>query len=678
MGNVRQDADGTNKVTALHTCILLGNRTDLKRLLEEGDASIEAKDHFGRTPLFYCVMVDNSQFLSLLLKVKARVDNADNGGQTALHLAARKGLKGCIKLLLAANALWDQRDAEGVTSLHLAASNRKPQGLALLLGQVLRGQVDLQDGHKRTALHWSAQFCNADCIVMLLKEDANVLLQDEEGRTPLHLCAARPDPAAVDCVRLLLECEPSLIRWQDYQGCTALHQAVATGTIQTVDFLTSRGQCNSLDNLFRTPLHWAVQLGRVDVVRLLLGRHADPGGADCHGATPLHYASRLRDPALTSLLLSRGSPTDPLDSKGFSPLMWAAVGGATAHLRALHHHKVPLDAPTPDGVTALHAAAGEGQDETVQLLLDLGMGLGLRDHLGLAPLSYACHGGHAHTVLLLVDAGAQLHDTDARGCSPLHWAVAGDHAYVCQLLAQRGCRMDMVDHQGRGALHYASGMGLVSCVAALLQYGAEPNLMDIEGKAPVHLAAHCGSLESVELLRGHGAMLNAMDKTPHRYTALDYARMGNHSSVVNFLLEQGATSSSNIKSIAAFAIQRFFRRLCKKQHADGVLKDEGEHLGRQGLPDIKEEPVHPGTSAAPCKSQAAVDKPPSDEHKAALVIQRAWHRYTRCRQLERMQERIQVLFSDEVQRQEARREWQQGLAHFQLFTGVWPSLRYRP
>lgn len=148
MANVRQDADGTNKVTALHTCILLGNRTDLKRLLEESDASIEAKDHFGRTPLFYCVMVDNPQFLSLLLKAKARVDNADNGGQTALHLAARKGLKGCIKLLLAANALWDQKDAEGVTSLHLAASNRRPQGLALLLGHVLRGQVDLQDGHK--------------------------------------------------------------------------------------------------------------------------------------------------------------------------------------------------------------------------------------------------------------------------------------------------------------------------------------------------------------------------------------------------------------------------------------------------------------------------------------------------------------------------------------------------
>lgn len=91
--------------------------------------------------------------------------------------------------------------------------------------------------------------------------------------------------------------------------------------------------------------------GRVDVVRLLLGRHADPGSGDCHGATPLHYATRLRDPALTSLLLSRGSPTDLLDSKGFSPLMWAAVGGATAHLRVLHHHKVPLDAPTPDGVT---------------------------------------------------------------------------------------------------------------------------------------------------------------------------------------------------------------------------------------------------------------------------------------------------------------------------------------
>lgn len=35
-------------------------------------------------------------------------------------------------------------------------------------------------------------------------QDANVLLQDEEGRTPLHLCAGRPDPASIDCVRILL------------------------------------------------------------------------------------------------------------------------------------------------------------------------------------------------------------------------------------------------------------------------------------------------------------------------------------------------------------------------------------------------------------------------------------------------------------------------------------------
>lgn len=55
----------------------------------------------------------------------------------------------------------------------------------------------------------------------------------------------------------------SLLNWQDYEGRTPLHFAVADGNEAVVDVLTSYEGCNvtAYDNLFRTPLHWAALLG---------------------------------------------------------------------------------------------------------------------------------------------------------------------------------------------------------------------------------------------------------------------------------------------------------------------------------------------------------------------------------------------------------------------------------
>lgn len=57
----------------------------------------------------------------------------------------------------------------------------------------------------------------------------------------------------------------SLLNWQDYEGRTPLHFAVADGNEAVVEVLTSYQGCNvtAYDNLFRTPLHWAALLGKM-------------------------------------------------------------------------------------------------------------------------------------------------------------------------------------------------------------------------------------------------------------------------------------------------------------------------------------------------------------------------------------------------------------------------------
>ncbi|KAL1424364.1 hypothetical protein MTO96_020289 [Rhipicephalus appendiculatus] len=73
----------------LHLCALRADWSDIQpALLEPG--KLEVRDRLGRTPLFLCVMLGDSQGAQMLLRAGARPDHGDHAGQTPLHLAARK------------------------------------------------------------------------------------------------------------------------------------------------------------------------------------------------------------------------------------------------------------------------------------------------------------------------------------------------------------------------------------------------------------------------------------------------------------------------------------------------------------------------------------------------------------------------------------------------------------
>lgn len=159
---------------------------------------------------------------------------------------------------------------------------------------------------QQTALHWSAFYNRPEHVRLLIKHDSNIGIPDSEGKIPLHWAAHSQEASATQTVRCILvnakghlycmqkltrsahrlpsdciyfsssfffffvllcvkEAAPteSLLNWQDYEGRTPLHFAVADGNKAVVEVLTSYEGCNvtAYDNLFRTPLHWAALLG---------------------------------------------------------------------------------------------------------------------------------------------------------------------------------------------------------------------------------------------------------------------------------------------------------------------------------------------------------------------------------------------------------------------------------
>ncbi|XP_044064574.1 inversin isoform X2 [Siniperca chuatsi] len=549
----------------VHAAAVNGDRSALLKLITDPSLR-DREDQFGRTPLMYCVLADRLDCAEILLKAGASVNKTDHSQRTALHLAAQKGNVRFLKLLLSRRANWLQKDLEEMTPLHLATRHPSQKALALLLKHIGPGEVDTQDKNKQTALHWSAFYNRPEHVRLLIKHDSNIGIPDSEGKIPLHWAAHSQEPSATQTVRCILEAAPteSLLNWQDYEGRTPLHFAVADGNEAVVEVLTSYEGCNvtAYDNLFRTPLHWAALLGHARIVHLLLERNTSGTiPSDSQGATPLHYGAQSNNAETVGVFLSHPSVKDEPDLEGRTAFMWAAGKGSDDVIRTMLALTPHIDINMADkyGGTALHAASLSGHVSTVKLLLERGAMVDSLDVMKHTALFRACEMGHRDVILTLIKGSARVDLVDVDGHTALHWAALGGNAEVCQILMENGISPNVQDQAGRTPLQCAAYGGYITCMAVLMESNANPNIQDKEGRTALHWSCNNGYLDAVKLLLGYNAFPNHMEHTEERYTPLDYALLGGHSEVTQFMLEHGALSIAAIQDIAAASIQAVYK-----------------------------------------------------------------------------------------------------------------------
>ncbi|XP_044308914.1 inversin isoform X3 [Varanus komodoensis] len=587
---------GSPLASQVHAFAVNGHKSALLKQIAGNPDLKDKEDQFGRTPLMYCVLADRLDCAEALLKTGTDVNKADNSQRTALHLAAQKGNYRFMKLLLARRANWMKKDLEEITPLHLTTRHKSPKCLALLLKYMAPGEVDTQDKNKQTALHWSAYYNNPEHVKLLIKHDSNIGIPDIEGKIPLHWAANHKDPSAVHTVKCILDAAPteSLLNWQDYEGRTPLHFAVADGNVAVVDLLTSYEGCNvtSYDNLFRTPLHWAALLGHAQIVHLLLERNkVRTIPSDSQGATPLHYAAQSNFAETVEAFLKHPSVKDDSDLEGRTSFMWAAGKGSDDVIQTMLNLKLDIDINMADkyGGTALHAAALSGHVSTVQLLLKHEAQVDATDVMKHTPLFRACEMGHKEVIQTLIKGGARVDLVDQDGHSPLHWAALGGNTDVCQILIENKINPNVQDYAGRTPLQCAAYGGYINCMVVLLENNADPNIQDKEGRTALHWLCNNGYLDAIKLLLGFGAFPNHMENHEERekgemttgtyeyslalalilsacflllfilYTPLDYALLGAHHEVIQFMLEHSALSIAAIQDIAAIKIQAVYK-----------------------------------------------------------------------------------------------------------------------
>nr|MBA3726469.1 ankyrin repeat domain-containing protein [Armatimonadota bacterium] len=194
-----------------------------------------------------------------------------------------------------------------------------------------------------------------------------------------------------------------------------------------------------------TPLVWATQLDRVDIMRQLLAAGADPKGraAKEHPSEPpLVAAAQNGSLEAMKVLLDAGAPAD--------------------HGRPLYRlydrgMRRDFVEPSPEVRTA-----------QVKLLLDFGADPDLSDLGSYSPLSQSISRGNVDAVRLLLNAKARVDRADIySGTTPLMVAVRSQEIAMVKLLLEFGADRHLKDKKGQTARSIAESLGLME-IAKLL------------------------------------------------------------------------------------------------------------------------------------------------------------------------------------------------------------------
>lgn len=428
-------------------------------------------------------------------------------GTTALHWAARRGDRELAGMLLAAGADVAAVTRYGVSPIYFAALNGGVDMLRLLLDE--GADANWANPGGETLLMTASRTGSADAVELLLDHGAAVDAREQvRGQTALMWAVLENHP---EVVTLLLDAGAEIDAQSGVDVPEGMEQSIARrdGTRATSGDIGAHGP-----GIYRpraipspsgamTPLLFAAREGNLPMVRLLVGRGADPDLTSANGTPPVTVAAINNHIELALYLLDQGADPNRADEYHRRTPLFAAV-----EMRNLDFTRETAP-PYPDARDPM---------ELIVALLDAGADPNARTNTtpargfmqgtaswvsfdGQTPFIRAALAGDITLMRLLLDYGADPNietfggSTALMAAAGVNWVVAqtyshSDEEYLeaARLCFELGADVNAVNSQGFTPMHGAANRGFNEMVQLLFDHGARLDVADSEGRTPVTFA----------------------------------------------------------------------------------------------------------------------------------------------------------------------------------------------
>lgn len=276
---------------------------------------------------------------------------------------------------------------------------------------------------------------------------------------------------------------------------------------------------------------------------------ADPKRANINGWTGLHFAAASGNITLLEYFLSNGLSLETKDIFGKTPLHIAYVNNRIDLIQYLIGKKILLSKDiNVEGQNFLHLAARLGCTDIIRGMQNDIDDVDKGNVCKQTALHLSCQGGHEDVVCLLLGMGASVFADTTLGEKPLHYAAQNGHEQVVQIILDKGADPTAVSYDGWTSLHYAAHHGHPTVVKTILNHLKNTSCTSVcdfidaptdKQMRALHLAVESGHKDVVEVLLYFKCSISFKDCINR--TALHYAYSGGHATIINLLVNAGAT-----------------------------------------------------------------------------------------------------------------------------------------
>jgi ankyrin repeat protein len=350
---------------------------------------------------------------------------------------------------------------------------------------------------------------------------------DERYSAPLMEAVLK---GKIGMVRLLLENGTSADGGNRYHA-TACHAAVVTGARDILALLVHHGaDLHIRDQHNRSILSYAIREEQFEMATLLIESGTNVNQPGTYGAPEaLWTAVEVGSVDIVRMLIEKGADVNAVGCEGSSLLMHAACFNQTDVMEYLIDNGADVNTKTSTGITPLIRACERGRHSAICFLLEKGADVTATARTGGTCLHALALSGNIHAAKKIIATG----DVDARKAADfdqwtaLHLAAIRPNADMMNLLlTNTNCNVNATDVMGRTALFHASRLGNVECIRVLATHGARADIKDRYGSPPVFAAVRKRHVKAAHIL---------LDMWPDAIHCTDYLE----SSLHDYALEAG-------------------------------------------------------------------------------------------------------------------------------------------